>query len=135
MTVGFESGRDKRSLPVRTRHARLIGIHPEASRLGSLLDSDEDGRQWRSLLANYPDTVVAHCRQQTHRFDAAGLLRHLDCAADILGGGPAVQQPPEYRVLDGIMIPSRRVHIRNANGGPDGDSVSIAIDGTDVTFS
>lgn len=111
MTVGFESDRHKRSLPVRTRHARLIGIHSEAPRLGSLLDSGEDSRQWRSLLATYLDTVVAHCRQQTHRFAAAGLLRHLDCAVDI------------------------RDHIRNADGWPDRASVSIAIDGTDVAFS
>jgi hypothetical protein len=135
MTVGFESDRHKRSLPVRTRHARLIGIHPEAPRLGSLLDSGEDSRQWRSLLATYLDTVVAHCRQQTHRFAAAGLLRHLDCAVDIRGGDRAVQRPPEYGVFDGIMMPGRRDHIRNADGWPDRASVSIAIDGTDVAFS
>jgi hypothetical protein len=45
------------------------------------------------LLVTYPDVIVAHTRQQTYYFDDAGLLRRLDYAVDILGGGPAVHYP------------------------------------------
>ena len=38
----------------------------------------EDGQTWRGLLVTYPDTVVAHTRQQTYYFDGSGLLRRLD---------------------------------------------------------
>jgi hypothetical protein len=65
----------------------------------------EDGQTWRTLLVTYPDTIVAHHRQQTCYFDDAGLLRRLDYSVDILGGGPAVHYPSAYRELDGIMVP------------------------------
>ena len=95
----------------------------------------EDGQTWHRLLVTYPDTIVAHTRQQTYYFDDAGLLRRLDYSVDILGGGPAVHYPSQYREFDGIMVPTRRlVYVRNPDGSPVLDSVSIAIDVTDVTF-
>jgi hypothetical protein len=95
----------------------------------------EDGQVWRTLLVTYPETVVAHSRQQTCYFDDAGLLRRLDYAVDILGGGPAVHYPSRYRVFDGIKVPTRRrVYVRNPDGSPVLDSVSVAIDVDDVTF-
>ena len=96
----------------------------------------EDGQTWRRLLVTYPDTVVAHCRQQTYSFDDAGLLRRLDYTVDILGGGPAVDYPSGYRQFDGIMVPTRRrVYVRNPDGSPQRDSVSVAIDVTEVNFA
>jgi hypothetical protein len=96
----------------------------------------EEGQTWRSLLVTYPDTIVAHCRRQTYYFDDAGLLRRLDYSVDILGGGPAVHYPSEYREFDGIMVPSRRrVYVRNPDGSPVRDAVSVGIDVTDVTFT
>jgi hypothetical protein len=96
----------------------------------------EDGEVWRSLLVTYPDNFVAHCRQQTYYFDDKGLLRRLDYSVDILGGGPAVHYPSNYREFDGIMVPTtRRVYVRNPDGSPVLESVSIAIDFTDVSFS
>ena len=50
----------------------------------------ENGQVWRTLLVTYPDTIVAHHRQQTYYFDDAGLLRRLDYSVNVLGGGPAV---------------------------------------------
>jgi hypothetical protein len=95
----------------------------------------EDGQVWRTLLVTYPDTVVAHSRQQTHYFDDAGLLRRLDYAVDILGGGPAVHYPSRYREFDGIKVPTRRrVYVRDSDGFPILDSASVAIDVSDVTF-
>jgi hypothetical protein len=78
---------------------------------------------------------VAHHRQQTYYFDDAGLLRRLDYSVDVLGGGPAVHYPSAYREFDGIMVPThRRVYVRNPDGTPARDSVSIAINIADVTF-
>ena len=79
----------------------------------------EDGQTWHRLLVTYPDTVVAHTRQQTYYFDDARLLRRLDYSVDILGGGRAVHYPSEYREFDGIMVPTRRrVYVRNPDGSP-----------------
>jgi hypothetical protein len=96
----------------------------------------EDGQTWRSLLVTYPDAIVAHCQQQTYYFDDTGLLRRLDYSVDVLGGGPAVHYPSEYREFDGIMVPTRRrVYVRRPDGSPILDSLSVAIDVTEVTFS
>jgi hypothetical protein len=96
----------------------------------------EDGQTWRTLLVTYPNTVVAHTRQQTYYFDRAGLLRRLDYTVDLLGGGPAVHYPSRYREVEGIMIPTRRrVYVRNPDGSPIRDPVSVAIDVTEVTLS
>jgi hypothetical protein len=73
----------------------------------------EDEQVWRRLLVTYPGVIVAHTRQQTCYFDDACLLRRLGYAADILGGGPAVGYPSEYREFDGIMVPTRRLYVRN----------------------
>jgi hypothetical protein len=78
---------------------------------------------------------VAHTRRQTYYFDSAGLLRRLDYAVDILGGGAAVHYPSAYREFGGIMVPTRRrVYVRRADGSPVLDRVSVAIDFTDVAF-
>jgi hypothetical protein len=96
----------------------------------------ENGQTWRRLLVAYLGTIVAHTRQQTYYFDDAGLLRRLDYSVDILGGGPAVHYPSEYREFNEIMVPTRRrVYVRNPDESPVLDSTSIAVDVTDVTFS
>jgi hypothetical protein len=79
---------------------------------------------------------VAHTRQQTYYFDDDGLLRRLDYAVDILGGGPAVHYPSQYRRFGGIMVPTRRrVYVRRPDGSPILESTSIAIDVERVSFS
>jgi hypothetical protein len=96
----------------------------------------EDGQTWRRLLVTYPDAIVAHHRQQTYYFDEDGLLRRLDYAVDILGGGPAVHYPSGYREFDGIMVPTRRrVYVRGPDGTPAPGPASVAIDVTNVAFS
>jgi hypothetical protein len=96
----------------------------------------EDGQVWRRLVVTYPATIVAHCRQQVYAFDDSGLLRRLDYAVDILGGGPAVQYASDYCEFDGIMVPARRrVYVRNPDGSPQRHSVSVAIDVTEVNFA
>jgi hypothetical protein len=96
----------------------------------------EDGQSWRGLRVTYPDTIVALTREQTYYFDDAGLLRRLDYSVDLLGGEPEVHYPSEYREFDGIMVPTRRrIYVRNPDGSPILDPVSVAIDVTDAAFS
>jgi hypothetical protein len=96
----------------------------------------EDGEMWRRLVVTYPGSVVAHHREQTYSFDDDGLLRRLDYSVDILDGFPAVDYPAEYRAFDGIMMPTRRrVYAGNADGTPARDSVPVAIEIMDATFS
>lgn len=95
----------------------------------------EDGEVWRSLLVTYPGHLAAHCRQQRYFFDDSGLLRRIDHAVDVLGSGQAVHYPSRYRPFDGIQVPTRRrVYVRNPDGSPARESVSIAIDVSDAAF-
>jgi hypothetical protein len=95
----------------------------------------EHGEVWRSLLVTYPGHLVAHCRQQRYFFDGTGLLRRIDHAVDVLGSGHAVHYPTHYRWFDGIQVPTRRrVYVRNPDGSPARESVSIAIDVSDAAF-
>ena len=95
----------------------------------------EDGEVWRSLLVTYPGHLAAHCRQQRYFFDDSGLLRRIDHAVDVLGSGRAVHYPSQYRPFDGIQVPTRRrVYVRNPDGSPARESVSIAIDVSDAAF-
>jgi hypothetical protein len=96
----------------------------------------QDGQSWRGLRVTYPDTIATLTREQTCYFDDAGLLRRFDYRVDLLGGEPEVHYPSEYREFDGIMVPTRRrVYVRNPDGSPVRDPVSVAIDVTDATFS
>jgi hypothetical protein len=96
----------------------------------------EDGQVWRRLDVTFPPSIVANSRRQTYYFDDEGLLRRHDYSVDILGGGPAVHYPSEYREFDGIMVPTRRrVYVRRPDGTPARESVSIAIDVADAAFS
>lgn len=96
----------------------------------------ENGEVWRSLLVTYPDSIVAHSRQQTYYFDDVGMLRRLDYAVEILGSNPAVHYPSRYRSFDGIAVPTRRrVYSRNLDGTPIIDAPSVAIDFTNVSFN
>jgi hypothetical protein len=96
----------------------------------------EDGQMWRRLFVTYPDDVIAHCRQQTYYFDEEGCLRRVDYVVDVLGGWAAVQYPSDYREFNGIMVPTRRRdYVRNQDGSPVLQPVSVAMDVRRVTFN
>lgn len=96
---------------------------------------DEEGQTWRRLQVTYPADFVAHCPIQTYYFDDEAMLRRIDYSVEILGGGPAVHYPSEYRVFDGITVPTkRRVYVRNLDGSPRLDSVSISVDVHDIAY-
>ena len=80
--------------------------------------------------------------EQLSRFRVAASITGAICALkgqagllDIVGGGPAVHYPSRYREFDGIMVPTRRrVYVRNPDGSPVPEPVSVAIDITNVAF-
>jgi hypothetical protein len=68
-----------------------------------------------------------------------GMNDLLKLAIDGHGGAGRWEQISRFRVaasITGIMVPTRRrVYVRNPDGSPVRDSVSVAVDVTDVTFS
>lgn len=97
---------------------------------------NEDGRILRRLEITYPEGFATHSRVQTIYLDDDGLIARLDYSVDILGGGPAAHYPSAYREFDGIQVPTKRlVYVRNPDGTPNRDSVSIDIDVAEIAFS
>ena len=95
----------------------------------------ERGETWRRLEISYPEGFAAHSQVQTIYVDDSGLIARLDYAVDILGGGPAAHYPSKYKVFDGIQVPTKReVYVRNPDGTPQLDSVSIDIDIENMAF-
>jgi hypothetical protein len=95
----------------------------------------EDGEVWRRLVITYPDSIVAHARQQTYCFDERGRIRRLDYTVDVLGGSPAVDYPSEYRTFDGIMVPTRRrVYMHDTDDTLALGSPTVAIDIAGAAF-
>lgn len=96
----------------------------------------ENGQVWRKLEVTYPAGFATHSQVQTVYLDDSGLIARLDYSVDILGGGPAAHYPREYREFDGILVPvKRQVYVRNPDGTPILDNVSIDIDVAAIAFS
>jgi hypothetical protein len=68
-----------------------------------------DGETWRRLKVTFPDTVKSHTREQISCFGPDGLLRRHDYTVDILGGGTGLNYASNYRDVDGIIIPTKRL--------------------------
>jgi hypothetical protein len=97
---------------------------------------EEDGQRWRMLEITYPFGFATHSQVQTIYVDDSGLIARLDYSVDILGGGPAAHYSSRYREFDGILVPTKReVYVRNPDGTPIRDSVSIDIDVTTIGFN
>jgi hypothetical protein len=110
------------------------------ARPGFVIEEIEPGageeQLWRRLLVTYPETIAAHSRRQTYSFDDAGLIRRVDYEVDILGGGSAALYLSDHRDFDGIAVATRhRVYARHADARPVWDTVWVAIDVADVSFT
>ena len=68
----------------------------------------EDGERWRVLQVTFPDEYAAHTRTQYSYFGEDGLLRRHLYTVDVLGGAPGANYASEYRVVDGVMLATRR---------------------------
>ncbi|MFM9499011.1 hypothetical protein [Streptomyces galilaeus] len=68
-------------------------------------EADED---WRRLRATFPDSIATHSREQIFYYDAAGLLRRHDYAAEVLGGIPAAHLCEKHESASGLTFPTHR---------------------------
>ena len=96
----------------------------------------EAGAVWPALHVTYPDAYASPSKQQTLYFDGEGLLRRIDSGFELLGPGPAVHYTSQYRIVDGIVVPTRyRVYVRNPDGTRVPESTTLAIDIEEVHFA
>jgi hypothetical protein len=68
----------------------------------------EDGERWRVLQVRFPDGYAAHTRTQYSYFGEDGLLRRHLYTVDVLGGAQGANYASDYRVVDGVMLATRR---------------------------
>jgi hypothetical protein len=95
----------------------------------------EDGQTWRRLKVTFPDDIATHSAEQTFYVGSDGLFKRHDYNAEIIGGGPAVHYPSEYREVDGIMFPTkRRVYPLNEDGTANLDLLFVTIDLNEITL-
>jgi hypothetical protein len=96
---------------------------------------EEDGEIWRRLKVIFPDHIASHTRQQVTYFGPDGLMRRHDYAVDVLGGATGAHYVWDYRVFNGIAIPTRhRVFALGPNNQPVAQPVLVSIDVKDARF-
>ena len=94
-----------------------------------------EGETWRRLKVFFPSTISSHSREQISCFGPDGLLRRHDYTVDILGGATGLNYASRYRVVDGIVIPTkRRVYAYEGNYQIVKEPLLVAIDMTEVSF-
>jgi hypothetical protein len=64
----------------------------------------------RRLRVDFPQRIPAHSRRQIFHFDANAVLTRLDYTAEVFLGplGRAKHRCYEHRMIDGLLIPTRR---------------------------
>ncbi|WP_454792093.1 hypothetical protein [Mycolicibacterium lutetiense] len=96
----------------------------------------EDGETWRRLGVRYPDSIATHSTHQTLYVDPDGLIRRRDYDVDIAADSPAAHYSENHLMVDGIVLPMNRiVYVRDDDGQPLRDMVTVTIDIDDVTVS
>ncbi|WP_371641749.1 hypothetical protein [Streptomyces mirabilis] len=68
----------------------------------------EAGQDLRRLRATFPDTLATHATEQIFHYDAAGLLRRHDYAAEVLGSPPAAHLSEKHETVSGLVFPTHR---------------------------
>ncbi len=95
-----------------------------------------DGEIWRRLRVTFPDDVKSHTRTQISCFGPDGLLRRHDYTVDILGGATGLNYASEYRIVGGIVIPTkRRIYAYEGDYQPVWDPLLVGIDMGEITLS
>ncbi len=96
----------------------------------------QDKEQWSRLEVTFPDDIETHNKVQVFYFNEHNLLVRHDYAPEILGGITSSQYVKDYRTFDGINIPvTRRIYLRNPDGGYNPEPVMVSLDILDVAFS
>src|SRR5215471_18609647 len=95
-----------------------------------------DGETWRRLQVTFPDTVKSHTKIQLFCFGPDGLLRRHDYHVDILGVAPGFNYASDYRVVEGIVFPTkRRVYAREVESPHTEEPLLVNIDMGKITIA
>ncbi|MGW0995678.1 hypothetical protein ACWD5V_20710 [Streptomyces sp. NPDC002523] len=97
---------------------------------------EENGEIWRRLRATFPDTIATHAKEQVFHYDAAGLLRRHDYAAEVLGGTPAAHLCEKHETASGLVFPTHRYVLPiDMDGRVLPEPVLVAIDLTEISLA
>jgi len=81
----------------------------------------EEGEEiWRRLHVHFPPHLPTHSHRQSFYFDPKGLLRRVDCVAEVFGQWARVAHfCSEHETVSGLVFPTRRREVpRDAEGFP-----------------
>ena len=96
----------------------------------------EDGEDWRRLKVTFPDNIVSHCKTQITHFGPDGLMRRHDYTVDILGGATGANYPSNYKVFQGINMPTkRRIYAYDETMAKVPEPLLVSLDFGALTFS
>jgi hypothetical protein len=96
----------------------------------------ENGEEWRRLKVTFPDHIASHTKTQITHFGPDGLMRRHDYTVDILGGASGANYVNNYRVFQGIKMPTRRrIYAYDENMRKVPDPVLVSLDFGQLIFS
>jgi hypothetical protein len=96
----------------------------------------ENGETWRALGVLFPEEIASHSQKQISYFGPDGLLRRHEYTVDVLDGAQGVNYASEYRIVDGISVPTkRRVYAYDAAKQKIPETVLVAIDIHEIAFN
>jgi hypothetical protein len=96
----------------------------------------ENDEVWRRLRVSFPDYIASHCKTQITHFGPDGLMRRHDYTVDILGGATGANYPSDYRLVQGIRMPTkRRIYAYDQNLQKVPEPLLVSLDFGKLTFS
>jgi hypothetical protein len=95
-----------------------------------------EGETWRRLKVTFPNNGKSHTREQISCFGPDGLLRRHDYAVDNLGSATGLNYASEYRVVNGIIFPTkRRIYSYEGDYRPVMEPLLVKIDMGEITLN
>ncbi|GIJ91146.1 hypothetical protein Asppvi_010111 [Aspergillus pseudoviridinutans] len=93
----------------------------------------ENGETWRVLEVTFPDDIPTHNKIQRFYYDNKFMLRRLDYAPVVLGGGNASQYMFDHQTIGGLVFPTLRRVVPEALSGVFGPRL-VLMDFCDITI-
>jgi len=95
----------------------------------------EGAETWHVLRAYFPGSLDTHCGIRDFFFGEDLMLRRHDYSVNIAGGFGAAQLTSDYRVANGIHLPTkRRAYTRGNDRQPILEMLMVSIDLNEVRF-
>lgn len=96
---------------------------------------NEAGDTWRRLQVRFPDDWAYHSREQVFYFGEDGRLKRMDYDVEISGNTTVAQYVSNYREVQGIRLPTRRlVFQRDETGRYIPQPLIVSIELVDINF-